>query len=301
MTGKLNHLCVCICTYKRPQLLKRLLDELRDQETNGEFTYSIVVVDNDSSQSAKDTASEFAASSSVPIRYSVEPRQNISHARNKAVHDADGDFVVFIDDDEFPIKSWLLMLFRTWKEYGVDGVLGPVRRHFDGKPPDWIIKGNFYEREIEPTGKPLDWRDGRTGNVLLMKQLFADDSEPFRPEFRGGEDTDFFRRMTGQGRKFVWSAEAIAYEVVPPARWDRKFMLKRALLRGAVTLSQGSFGARDVVKSLVAVPLYTLLLPFAFLLGQHRFMNLLVRLCDHLGKLLALVGIDPIKGPYVTS
>jgi hypothetical protein len=36
-------------------------------------------------------------------------------------------------------------------------------------------------------------------------------------------------------------------------------------------------------------------------LGQHRFMNLLVRLFDHLGRLLSCFGIKLIKEPYVTE
>jgi succinoglycan biosynthesis protein ExoM len=301
MTLHTKHIVVCICTYKRPDLLKRLLDCLRSQDTRGLFTYSIVVADNDHLESGKAVASDFAATASVPITYCVEPRQNISLTRNKAIEHADGDYVAFIDDDEFPIQDWLRHLFETCSKYNVDGVLGPVRRHFDEVPPKWIIKGNFYEREIHPTGSAVEWRDGRTGNVLLKKELFAAEPQPFRPEFQGGEDTDFFARMHEKGHAFVWSGEAIAYEVVPPNRWKRAFMLKRALLRGAVTLTNENFGFRDIAKSLIAVPIYTIGLPFALLLGQHRFMGLLVKLCDHLGKLLALVGIKPIKQPYVTS
>jgi hypothetical protein len=50
------------------------------------------------------------------------------------VENADGDFIAFIDDDEFPVNNWLLALFDTCNQYNVDGVLGPVRRHFDEKP-----------------------------------------------------------------------------------------------------------------------------------------------------------------------
>ena len=57
--------------------------------------------------------------------------------------------------------------------------------------------------------------------------------QPFNPEFRQGEDQDFFRRMIDHGHVFIWCNEAVAYEVVPPIRWKRTFMLKRALLRGA--------------------------------------------------------------------
>jgi glycosyltransferase involved in cell wall biosynthesis len=44
---------VCICTYKRPVLLDKLLGRLLGQETEGLFIYSIVVVDNDLSRSAE--------------------------------------------------------------------------------------------------------------------------------------------------------------------------------------------------------------------------------------------------------
>ena len=62
-----------------------------------------------------------------------------------------------------------------------------------------------------------------------------------------------------------------------------------------------TFGFRSIAKSLLAVPLYVLVLPFALMAGQDKFMGLLVRLCDHLGKLLAIVGINPIKEQYVTE
>jgi hypothetical protein len=42
-------------------------------------------------------------------------------------------------------------------------------------------------------------------------------------------------------------------------------------------------------------------LPFALVLGQHRFMTLLVKLFDHVGKLLALFGINPVTEEYVTD
>src|SRR5208337_800579 len=109
---------VCICTYKRPRFLKRLLGKLADQETGGLFTYSVVVADNDQLQSAKAVVSDFAARSTVPVTYCVEPQQNISLTRNKAIENATGDFIAFIDDDEFPTKRWLLALFEACGKYG---------------------------------------------------------------------------------------------------------------------------------------------------------------------------------------
>jgi succinoglycan biosynthesis protein ExoM len=300
VTPPTKHICVCVCTYRRPLFLKRLLEELGTQDIQG-FTYSIVVADNDDLQSAKPVVAAFSAVSSIPVKYCVESRQNIALTRNKAVENAAGDFVAFIDDDQFPIKRWLLTLFEVCNEYDVDGVLGPVKPHFDEDPPQWVVKGKFYERPTYPTGFVINGEKGRTGNVLLKKRIFTGEEIPFRPEFRTGEDQDFFRRMIEKGHIFIWCNEAVAYEVVPPIRWRRTFMLKRALLRGATTVVRPTFGVHDVAKSVIAIPAYLFALPFTLALGHHKFMTVLVKLCDHIGKLTALLGINPIKEQYVTN
>ena len=296
------HIAVCICTYKRPNLLRRLLGDLKDQQTNSLFTYSIVLVDNDRGQSAKEAASEFATASPVPMPYCVEPEQNIALARNRAVANAKGDFIAFIDDDEFPTRSWLLTLFKECMDRRVDGVLGPVKPHYDVQPPQWVIDGKFYDRPSYPTGFVIDWRKGRTGNVLLKTSVFEGMKEPFRVQFGGGaEDQDFFRRMIESGKVFIWCDEAVAYEVVPPIRWKRTFMIRRALLRGKMAFNHPTSRVREIAKSTIAVPIYAVALPFSAVLGHHRFMNCLLKLCDHGGKILALFGLNPAPATYVTE
>jgi succinoglycan biosynthesis protein ExoM len=296
-----KRISVCICTYKRPELLRRLLNRLSMQDTGGAFTYSIVVVDNDRLGSAQKVVSDFAVASPVSVMYCQEPRQNIALARNKAVENAQGDFIAFIDDDEFPTKGWLVTLFKACHEYNVDGVLGPVKPQFDTKVPKWVIRGRFYDRPTYPTGLVIDGRKGRTGNVLVKRHIFPVDEPVFRPEFLTGEDQDFFRRMIARGYVFIWCDEAVAYEVVSPVRWKRSFMLRRALLCGRAAVIHPAFGTFDIAKSVVAVPAYILALPFVLVLGHHRFMSLLVKLFDHLGKLFALLGISPVKEQYVTD
>ena len=107
--------------------------------------------------------------------------------------------------------------------------------------------------------------------------------------------------MIEKGHRFTWCNEAVAYEVVPPVRWKRTFMLRRALLQGAASKLRPTFGARDILRSTIAIPAYTFVLPFAFVLGHHRFMTLLIKLSNHFGTLLAVAGIRPIKEPYVTG
>jgi len=141
----------------------------------------------------------------------------------------------------------------------------------------------------------MKWDECRTGNLLLRSEILDGITPPFEPEFdTGGEDMDFFLRMTSSGRIFVWCNEAIAYETVPPSRCTRSYMLKRALLRGRNILKLPVGRFRLLARSAVAVPIYSLALPAFLLLGQHWFMRYCVKLCDHLGRLLAVIGINPV-------
>jgi len=296
MKEPLPHISVCICTFERPLLLKRLLDRLNQQRTENEFTYSIVVTDNDAELSARPVVVDFAATSRVDLNYSSEPRQNIALARNEAIAHSRGDFIAFIDDDEFPEPDWLLMMLRSCEAYGAAGVLGPVRPHFDEHPPSWILKGRFCERPEYPAGHVMHWEECRTGNVLFRRTILDGVGEVFKAEFgNGGEDKDFFLRMTQQGHLFRWCNDGIIYEIVPPTRWERTYMLKRAMLRGKNILKHPVGRTGLLLRSIVAVPAYSLILPFTLLMGQHVFMKYCIKFCDHAGRVLALLRINPVR------
>src|ERR1700733_14490753 len=111
MATKSNHIVVCVCTFRRPHLLRQLLDKLNDVRTGGVFTYSAVVADNDGERSAEEVVTAFGAAARFPVAYCVEPQQNIALARNTAIRHADGDMIAFIDDDEFPEADWLQQSF----------------------------------------------------------------------------------------------------------------------------------------------------------------------------------------------
>src|SRR6266704_1542729 len=114
MTTETPHVCTCRCTHKRLPFLRRLLAELAAQETGGLFTFSVVVADNDREQSAARVVDEFLATgSTIRVTYCVQPQQNIALTRNTAIEYADGDFIAFIDDDEWPTARWLLTLFTA--------------------------------------------------------------------------------------------------------------------------------------------------------------------------------------------
>src|SRR3972149_3600447 len=298
----ISHISVCICTYKRPGFLKILLEHLQRQQTDGLFSYSIVVVDNDYEQSAKATVMDVMGGSFKIIDYYCETEKNIACARNKAVQKAVGDFIAFIDDDEFPVNDWLLNLYKSCDEYNADGVLGPVLPHYEVSPPEWLLKGQFFERPTYDTGTRMHWSNTRTGNVLLRRKIFDGLEYPFDHDFgAGGEDVRFFKEMQERGCVFIWSNDAKVYEIVPQSRCTKSYLLRRAFLQGNISLRyykntmNNKLRARILVKSLTALLLYSCILPVSCFLGMHAFMKYLIKNLHHLSRFLALSGIVTVR------
>jgi glycosyltransferase involved in cell wall biosynthesis len=297
-----DHITVCICTYKRPEMLKKLLTSLEGQKASPLYELSAVVVDNDQKRTGADVVHDLQSRASFHLDYDVEPEQSISLARNRAVKTAKGNLIAFIDDDEFPDQGWLRRLFETLKKSSADGVLGTVAPHFDNDPPRWLVRSGILERRTVETGILItNPTHTRTGNVLLSKDLFNDVEGHFDPRYgkTGGGDVDFFNRMMMKGRRFVSCKEAVVFETVPPERQKRIYYLKRAFTRGMTTAMYDPFFSWGSLKSVVAIGFYTVALPFTLFFGQGLFMRFLIKDCDHLGKILKYLGIEIVKNrPY---
>lgn len=279
-------------------MLGNLLKTLQGQETGGAFTFDTIVVDNDAQGSAKDTVIRAGAELGMPIRYAIEPEQNISLARNRALRMAGGDFAACLDDDEFADGSWLAGLLHASIQYGAEGVLGPVIPSYETPPPRWVTKGKLLVRESFPTGTILkSHKQTRAGNFLISRNMIQDNPELFNPEYGklGGEDTDFFRRMLERGYRLVWCNEARVYETIPSSRLKRSYFLKRGLLTGVVRAGQAPLPSVDTLKSLAAFLVYSICLPFLCVLRPRLIMPILVKDCHHVAKLLARCGLKVVR------
>jgi len=291
---KPDHISVCICTFHRPVLLSKALAGVTGQVTESAFTFEVVVVDNDHRRSAEEIVRLLQQGNATKIIYDCEPEQNIALARNRAIRNATGNLLVFVDDDEFPEPTWLEKLFDAQKVYSADGVLGPVIPFYEGTPPEWLVRSGLCVRPSFTTGTTLkNSKYMRTGNVLFCRKIIDGLELPFNPRLgrSGGEDTDFFDHMLHAGRFFVWCNEARVFEFVPKERQTRCYLVKRAFIRGVTSADRESFISRGTMKSIVAVTVYTTILPIMLVTGHHRFMKYLIKDFDHLAKLFAYCGI----------
>ncbi len=87
-------------------MLAQLLSFLANQDTLGLFTYSILVIDNDSEMSGATAVRHFQKQVPVQVDYYMEAAKGIPMARNRAITESGGNLLAFIDDDEFPNGDW---------------------------------------------------------------------------------------------------------------------------------------------------------------------------------------------------
>lgn len=291
---------LCIATYRRPDRLGALLDDLSRQHL---LPHEVVVVDNDAAGSARAVVQrQRAAGAPFPILYDIQPVKNISLTRNRTVELARGEWIAFIDDDERAPAPWLSTLAAAATGYAADGALGPVEPVVPADAPAWIRRGAFYEWARMKTGTVIPVNKLRFGNVLMHGALLRSTRAPFDPDYglTGGEDGDLLGRLVQRGACFVWCDEAVVREPVEAARLSLRWLLLRSL-RGGQDFARhrlsGSFGpvtaagrVRLFLRALLQSVLAAGLAPLAWPRGRHRAVYWLLKAAANLGKLSIFVG-----------
>ena len=189
----------------------------------------IVVVDNAPSDDATEVA--LAGRDFPRVRYAVEPRPGLSHARNLGVAEARGEIVAFTDDDVTVDARWVEALVRgfarTPRVVCVTGLVPaieletPAQEFFDRK----AIWARRFDHELfsmvdpRPADPLFPFAAGEFGTGAnspsggarsARSEASTSRSEPGRPS-RGAEDLDFFVRLLFAGGSISYEPTAITW------------------------------------------------------------------------------------------
>lgn len=277
----------------RPRSLDNLLSQISDQV--GDRAVDLLVVDNDPEGSAEFVCRPFLYKHGW--MYTREGRPGVSHVRNRILdafrefHDA----LIMVDDDQELDNGWLDAYLAGVQKWPHQILSGSVQYVFpDSSPEDYVASWYSTKRagaegtEVSSTG---------AGNVALPWPVWEASGFPrFDPTFGliGGEDTDFFKRITEQGWVIRRLRSAQVNELVPEQRATREFVRKRTIrqgeIRGAMAHIQGrSFQAVIGGVARVVVGAMQWLSPIGW--GRSR-----CRKCES----RILTGIGYIKGSIGT-
>jgi len=183
---------VVVCTFNRAELLYIALQTLCAQ-TISKSSYEIIVVDNNSHDDTRAVTDGFYHS--FPnLRYCMEKRQGLSHARNRGRQEANGSYVAYIDDDCKVPKHWLQTAIEIIEKIDPAVFGGPYYAFYNSSKPYWW-KDSYGAFEPSKTARVLTQdRYLRGGNIFIRRSLL---------EAIGGFDS----RYGMEGRKLAYGEE----------------------------------------------------------------------------------------------
>lgn len=220
-----------VCTYRRRSVVETIAS-LAAQALPQDVCLRIIVADNDATPEAEARVAQAAVDYGVEVTYVHAPSRNICIARNACLDAATGDWIAFIDDDETAAGHWLSALLAVADQSGCDAVLGPVQAIYGQHAPPWLKAADLHS--TRPVVTPAGIRKGYAGNVLIRRSAIETRGLRFDVALgrTGGEDDDFFYRLTDSGGVIGFAPEALAYEPVPAERSTLAWLLRRGFRTG---------------------------------------------------------------------
>lgn len=248
-------LTAIICTYNREKYIRPLLEALAANDLP-KSDYEILLVDNNCIDHTREVCKAFAADHpDVRFRYTVETEQGLSAARNRGIREAQGDCIVYVDDDAYVEPNYL----RAYTSYfdahpEVMALGGPIQPllEMDGDPaltiaeykkghvlsePDWMTP---YTRALlcawMDYGKSeRTYPSGRYpggGNAAYRKQVFERiglfNTQLGRKggNLMGSEEKDIFDKMHAQNMPVRYIPTPVLHHIIPaekllPPYFDR--------------------------------------------------------------------------------
>jgi succinoglycan biosynthesis protein ExoM len=240
MTSSNLSIAVYVCTYRRNEPLRTMLDSLAAAaaRVQPEVEITVVVVDDNPDGQAKDVVAEFPGGFAGGLHYRYSGAQNISLARNTGLEAAAelAEWVAMTDDDQTVSERWFEALLDVQRRTGADAVTGPVVLRYPHGCPRWMLDQPFAEiMEAQPQPDGAAVGVCSTGNSMLRASFLRDHPEiRFRTDLGrlGGEDMVFYAAAVAAGLDARYSIEAVCYAEQPPERSTYRHLVRTSWWMG---------------------------------------------------------------------
>ena len=199
------HLSVVVPTRDRVTILDGCIESLCDQSAEPS-SYELVVVDNGSTDGTADFVRERAATSrGLRITLVEAPIAGVNRARNAGIRAAEGDVIVFVDDDERAPRGYIAAVsLALSRDDRVAGVGGPVVEQTGSSRTCGSCRLGAADVPAAPDGSATRLLGG---NMALRRGAF-DEVGLFDERLSGrGDESEWFRRADAAGLRFHYDPD----------------------------------------------------------------------------------------------
>ncbi len=302
-----EYILVACCTYKRAEFLKQALASLFAMKLPENIRTELLIIDNDEFKSAFGIVKEFDDIGKIKINYVVEEERGLSNVRNRALKEAirlGATHIAFVDDDETVDENWLVEHVKFYN--AKDDIFvssGPAYAKFDKKYPSYIMKNSVFRQSSSKEHGKIR-KSCATNNVFFGLDIVSDNNLYFLGDFNftGGEDGNFFERVTKKGYSIGWNEAAVAYEMITEERANLKWILTRKYYDGymgsILRFKYNKISVRKrmiyILEKSVTVLGNVILAPISLLAGLTCFVNVVSLGAKSAGKLVGAISLKSI-------
>jgi glycosyltransferase involved in cell wall biosynthesis len=284
---------VAIRVYNAAERLPMLLDKLQAQQNADSIRWEILIVDNNSTDNTAEVVRSYQ-SKMQHIRYVVEPQQGAAIARKRAILEAQGTWIGFLDDDTLPSPDWVAQAYKFGHSHPCAGAFGSrILPEYETEPPrnfdriahymPTMLKTQSFCYDTHLKGMPVG------AGLVIRKSAWLESTDGQQiiqgPVGRGfalkGEETEVLWKMKAADWEIWYNAEMTIVHKIPQWRLEKAYLLNFLKVIG---LSQHRFRMLryPVWKRPIAFPLLLLndLSKIILYWRKHRRSNDLIDACE---------------------
>ena len=236
---------VTIQTYNNAAVLAQVLEGLGMLRCPDGADYEILVVDNNSSDGTTTVVERSRSLLGPRLRCVFEPRQGLSYARNRAIAEARGEIICFLDDDALVDRNWLvghLAAYREDERTVATGGRVLLQWPAGWSRPGWLssdLDGYLSGVDLGRDGQVMHYPRYPFGCNMSVRRDTAERIHGFsvrlgrkKSSLISNEEKHFFHKIDQMGGQVVYAPNALVHHMVPAVRLGRWFFLKRGYAQG---------------------------------------------------------------------
>ena len=209
---------IVLCTYNNADSLYKTLQDIAVNVVENGLVELIVINNNSPDHTAK-VVQDLKPTFKFPCRYYVESNQGLSHARNLGLAKAQGEYILFTDDDAIINKNWLSVYIDKIRTLNPDCVFSKIIVDWQGRKPEWFLPSytpffaaiDYGEQELQITDKQHEFY----GKNFCIRQQLLHDFGGFDPSLGrcgdklvAGEETIIYAKLINSKAKVIYTPNA---------------------------------------------------------------------------------------------